>query len=154
MVTVKVKLQDIVDEMVMDFPDQLRLIHITSGKVFSLLQEFLTDVEYGKPYDDLPEWHQEQIFLAIDLLENEDNYISLPTQFDINEYGMMKDFCFMQKGSRQNELLNAIKGKGAFRRFKDRIYDFDLEDAWYTFRDECYQQIAIDFCKQHGLEYE
>lgn len=73
MVTVKVKLQDIVDEMVMDFPDQLRLIHITSGKVFSLLQEFLTDVEYGKPYDDLPEWHQEQMFLAIELLDMNSN---------------------------------------------------------------------------------
>jgi len=67
---------------------------------------------------------------------------------------MMEGFCFIQVDRRQTELLNAIKRKGAYRRFKDKVFDLDLKDAWYTFRDESYQQIAIDFCKQHGLEYE
>src|SRR5690625_4368530 len=140
--------------MEMDSDNQLILINIATGKLVSLLQEFLIHVEDGKPYDDLPEWQQEQMILAIDVLENEDNHISLPSQFSINEYGMMEGFCFIQVDRRQTELLNAIKRKGAYRRFKDKVFDLDLKDAWYTFRDESYQQIAIDFCKQHGLEYE
>lgn len=152
--TVKVKLQEIIDGMDMDSDDLLTLIDTTTGKLVFLLQEFLTYAEDGEPHDDMPEWQQEEMIRAIDVLEHEDKYISLPSQFDINEYSMIEDFCFMQVGSRQTELLNAINGKGAFRRFKDKIDELDLEDAWYTFRDESYKEIAIDFCKHHGLEYE
>lgn len=151
--SVQVNLQEIVDEMDMDSYDLLRLIDTTTGKLVFLLREFLTYAEDGEPRDDMPEWQQEEMIRATDVLEHEDKYISLPSKFDINEYGMMEDFCFMQAGSKQTELLNAINGKGAFRRFEDKIHELNLEDVWYAFRDESYKEIAIDFCKLHGLEY-
>ena len=44
----------------------------------------------------------------------------------------MEDFCLkIIDQQKQNNLLNAIKGKGAFRRFKDKINDFELETEWY-----------------------
>ena len=48
----------------------------------------------------------------------------------------------------------AIRGKGAFRRFKDRLYDFDLQEKWYKYRDDCYEQIARDWCERFGIEIE
>lgn len=151
---IKIKLDDILEGMELSTPDQSGFINRSTGALVYMLQEYLTDAEDGEPYDDLPEWQQEQMVLAIDILENEDNYISLPTEFDINEYRMMEDFCYKQSGNVQTELLNAINGKGAFRRFKDKILDLDVADAWYTFQDERYQQIAIDFCERHELAYE
>lgn len=46
------------------------------------------------------------------------------------------------------------RGKGAFRRFKDRLYDFDLQEKWYKYRDDCYEQIARDWCERFGIEIE
>lgn len=80
--------------------------------------------------------------------------ISLPSEFDINEYNMMEEFCFSVQDSKSQEaLLRAIRGKGAFRRFKDKVFNVGLEQDWYDYRDKCYRQIVIDFCEQNDLEY-
>jgi hypothetical protein len=31
--------------------------------------------------------------------------------------------------------LNALNGKGAFRRFKDAVIRFNVEKEWYKFKD-------------------
>ncbi|MEH7255812.1 UPF0158 family protein, partial [Neobacillus niacini] len=40
-----------------------------------------------------------------------------------------------------------------FRRFKDKIIDFEMEDQWYSYRDECFRQIAIDWGKQNKINF-
>ncbi len=56
--------------------------------------------------------------LAYDIVESFDKYASLPTSFDIHEYDMMERFCYsLSDQKKQDILLNAIRGKGAFRRF-------------------------------------
>jgi len=119
------------------------------------MEKLVRMAEDGEPYDHLPDWQQEQMELAIDFVEYDmEKYLPIPSQFDINEYGMMEDFCFSIKDSNaQNKLLHTIRGKGAFRRFKDMIIDLDLAEDWYNYRDKRYKQIAIEFCEDHGLEY-
>lgn len=47
----------------------------------------------------------------------------------MNEYRMMEEFIYdLPAGRAQDALDAAIRGKGAFRRFKDRLYDFDLQE--------------------------
>ncbi|MFP5108963.1 hypothetical protein ACSU6B_19670 [Neobacillus sp. C211] len=47
----------------------------------------------------------------------------------------MEDYCLtISDQVKRDALLKAIKGKGAFRRFKDKIIDFDIEEQWYSFR--------------------
>ncbi|MEW9677309.1 UPF0158 family protein [Lentibacillus sp. L22] len=92
--------------------------------------------------------------LAYDIVEDADKYIELPTPHDIDEYDMVENFCFTVKIKKKKEiLLKAIRGKGAFGRFRHHIADLDLEQDWYMFRDQSYKQIAIDFCEMNGLEY-
>ena len=38
----------------------------------------------------------------------------------------------------QSRLEELIQGKGAFRRFKDAIFNLGITEEWYKFRDECY----------------
>ena len=84
-----------------------------------------------------------------------EDYIPLPRQYDMNEYRMMEEFIYdLPAGRAQDALDAAIRGKGAFRRFKDRLYDFDLQEKWYKYRDDCYEQIARDWCERFGIEIE
>ena len=34
------------------------------------------------------------------------------------------------------------------------LYDFDLQEKWYKYRDDCYEQIARDWCERFGIEIE
>lgn len=84
-----------------------------------------------------------------------EDYIPLPGQYDIYEYRMMEDFIYeLPGGSAQDALEAAIRGKGAFRRFKDRLYDFNLQEQWYKYRDACYERVARDWCERFGIEIE
>ncbi len=84
-----------------------------------------------------------------------EDYISLPSQYDINEYRMMEKFIYELPVGRAQEVLEAaIRGKDAFRRYKDRLYDFGLQENWYKYRDACYEKTARDWCKQFEIEIE
>ena len=54
--------------------------------------EDLAVVEDEKPIDHLPVWERENRIIAIDIVENFENYIELPTKYEINEYAIMEDF--------------------------------------------------------------
>ena len=81
-------------------------------------------------------------------------FFALPSQFDIHEYSIMEDFVWeLPQGHVQDSLENAIRGKGAFRRFKDGIRRFGIEQQWYDFQEEAYRKLAIEWCEEHGFRY-
>ncbi len=89
-----------------------------------------------------------------EILESED-WIQLPSQFDIHEWEIMKRFCYtIEDESLRGELLNAIHGSGAFRMFKDVLYRHDIEEDWFSFKEEAFKEIAIQWCKENEIEYE
>lgn len=55
-------------------------------------------------------------------------------------------------GRKKIELSDSIQGRGAFGRFKDTIYDLRLEQKWYKFREEAYEQVARNWCEENGIE--
>ena len=82
-----------------------------------------------------------------------EDYIALPDQFDIHEYRMMEDFIgTISLESVQKELYRAIRGRGAFRRFKGIVYELDLEKQWYSYRDQQYKNVAIEWCDRFNIE--
>jgi len=81
--------------------------------------------------------------------------IMLPTKFDINEYSIMENFISTSSDNLlRNQLLIAINGTGAFRRFQDTCINFGCMDDWYKFRDKKYKEIAVEWCKKNNVEYE
>ncbi|MBT2695863.1 hypothetical protein J7E79_00170 [Bacillus sp. ISL-40] len=152
--TIQVKLKDIIEEMEIQFEESHSLLNIKTGEIVLVTSEDLREVEDEKPFDHLPEWEQENRMIAIDVVENFENYIELPTKYEVNEYEIMEDFCLTVSDQRkQDSLLRAIKGKGAFRRFKDKIIDFELEEQWYSYRDENFKQIAIEWCQENKINF-
>lgn len=138
----------------MQFEESRTFLNIKTGEIISVTSEDLSAAEEEKPFDHLPVWQKEDRKVAIDVFENFENYIELPTKYEINEYEIMEDFCLSvcDQGKR-NTLLNEIQGKGAFRRFKDKILDFDIEEQWYSYRDERFKEIAIEWCQENNIIY-
>ncbi|RDW14955.1 UPF0158 family protein [Oceanobacillus chungangensis] len=151
---IRVKLKDIIEEMEIQFEESLSLLNMKTGEIVLVTSEDLSAVEDEKPFDHLPEWEQENRKIAIDVVENFENYIELPTKYEVNEYEIMENFCLTVRDQRKQEsFLRAIKGKGAFRRFKDKIIDFEMEGQWYTYRDESFKQIAIEWCQKNKINF-
>ena len=86
-----------------------------------------------------------------DLIENS---IVLPSKYEINEYSMMEDFIeTIQDTLLYNQLLIAINGSGAFRRFKATCINFGIIDNWSKFRYEKYKELAINWCKENDIDF-
>ncbi|WP_066187900.1 MULTISPECIES: UPF0158 family protein [Gracilibacillus] len=86
--------------------------------------------------------------------DEEDKYVKFPTQFEIDDYDIMENFIWaMPEGDAQNKLASAIRGRGAFRRFKDEVQYLGWEQQWFDYRDKEYRQIAINWCEENDIEY-
>ncbi len=83
------------------------------------------------------------------------HYLRLPTQWEIHEYSIMKDFIDSLEDTHiQNKLYRAINGRGTFRRFKDTVYYFGIEKEWFKYRDEAIANIARRWCKENKIDCE
>ncbi|WP_059173122.1 UPF0158 family protein [Bacillus sp. FJAT-27445] len=149
-----VKLRDIIDGLDMQSEDMQVLLNIKTGEIVSLTSDEIRLAEEEEPDEDIYDWQIEARDAAIAILENEENYISLPSQYDIHEYRIMERFCFSMDDERKKDaLLRAISGKGAFGRFKDKIYDLGVHDDWYAYRDNELKKIGIEWCRDHDIEF-
>ncbi|WP_370775244.1 UPF0158 family protein [Roseburia sp.] len=103
--------------------------------------------------------NEKVLMLFDEMVDGEDNqelfedYIPLPGQYDINEYRIMEEFIYeLPAGKNQDVLARTIQGRGAFRRFKDKLYDLNLEKHWYQYRDEAYEKIARQWCEKYKID--
>jgi len=148
----KVKIQDIVDGMQIQSDMMHSYLNKETSQVVSVSEEEL-DYAEDELADDIPDWQVESVELARAILYD-DNFLPLPDKFEINEYHLMERFISsLDDREIAASLAQAIKGRGAFRRFKDKVYYFGLSDEWFAFRDEAYRDIAIRWCKDHNIDY-
>lgn len=151
---IPVKLKDIVEEMETQLDDSYLFLNRMTGEFVYVTSEELRAAEEEESYDDIPQWMQENRLAAADILENNGNYVELPTKFDIHEYKIIENFCCTISDKRiQDSLFKAIKRKGAFRRFKDQIMHLGIADRWYSYRDERFKQIAKRWCQDNDIDF-
>ena len=151
----KVKLEEILDALEFAGEEGDYYYNKITGEVVYIGGEEarIADRDDIDNIDHYPEWQREIIKDAIDIEENWDNYISLPSRFDIDEYNIMVEFCdSLDNGRKADQLLNALNGRGAFRKFKDTIIRLNVEKKWYNYRDEALRNVAMDWCKENGIE--
>jgi Uncharacterised protein family (UPF0158) len=151
--TVQVKLQDILEGMDFQSDAQSAFLNLTTGEVVSITDEELRAAEHDAPLEDFPDWQHDAIRIAKDIVETE-HYLPLPDRFEIHEYSIMERFCLsVDDEDIRDDLCNAIRGRGAFRYFKDRIHAYGIAEEWYRYRDAALREIAIAWCEAHGLQY-
>lgn len=96
---------------------------------------------------------QQEVYDRIDA--EPERYYRLPSQYELHGYSMMEDFIDSLSDDRvKNDLLRAIRGKGAFRRFKDTLAYHGIREEWFAFERKAYVELAECWCRDNGLEYD
>jgi hypothetical protein len=151
--TVQVKLQDILEGMDFQSDEQSAFLNLITGDVVSITDEELRAVEHDAALEDFPEWQHDTMRIARDIVETE-HYLPLPDRFEIHEYSIMERFCLsVDDEDIRDDLCNAIRGRGAFRYFKDRIHAYGIAEEWYRYRGAALREIAVAWCEAHGISY-
>jgi len=153
-VKLKVELSKIVEAM--DFqPDETQTyLDRRSGEIVGITEDDRRLAEDETSDEDLPDWQKELVELARQIGEHEDDYLPLPSKFDIHEYKIMEDFCCSLPNQETSaSLLDAIHGSGAFRLFKREIHRLGIQDSWYAFRAEAFKRIAREWCEENDIEW-
>lgn len=151
-----IKLQELVEEMDMQMDECTVFVDKKAGKLISISDEIMrkADEEELDPKDFL-DWQRDEVEAGNELMENSNAYLHIPSKFDIHEYSIMEEFAASREPSQvSDQLSNAIRGSGAFRRFKDKLYDLGIVEEWYKYKDERLKQIAREWCEHNGVEYE
>jgi hypothetical protein len=148
-----VSIKDVVDEMDVPSDEHSAFLNRHTGELVTLSREEISAAEEDDDIDDYPEWQQEMIVKAREVISSDD-YLPLPNKFDIHEYNIMEEFCCSIVDDEIREgLLGKIRGQGAFRRFKDTIHMNGMEEEWYLFRQKELEQIAIDWLEANQIPY-
>lgn len=136
-------------------------------KMSALMEAIELASDFGTYYYDFDK--QESIYLSEDswnwdeddkeiaeLMDVEwDRFIRLPGKYEIHEYRMMEEFIESLENQKiQSELYRAIQGRGAFRRFKDKIRCEGIEQQWYDYQNNAYREFALRWCKDNNLRCE
>lgn len=90
------------------------------------------------------------------LVENEpERFLQFPTKYEIHEYSIMESFVdYLPPGRIKSELSSTIRGKGAFRRFKQSIRFHGIEQLWYDYKANAYRELAERWCRDFEIEFE
>jgi hypothetical protein len=135
------------------FSDQCRVfLHRHTAELLTATEDDLAAAE-DEDDGDVPEWQQEILPKIREALCSDD-WLSLPSKFDLDEYGIMEDFCgTVPDKTLRGDLLDTIGGRGTFGRFKSMIHRHNLQDRWYQFRDQALREIAVQWLRANGIPY-
>jgi hypothetical protein len=152
--SLRVSLREVVDEMDMLSDETTVYLNRTTGEFVPVSDEHARFAEAGdENWDELSDWERDEVPKAKEVLESDD-YVALPGKFEIHEWSIMERFCHsLENHAWADELLNAIQGRGAFRYFKDTVRRLGIQDDWYRFRNEAFQEIARDWLRENEIPF-
>ena len=151
---IRVKLDDIIEGLEFQSDETSWFLNKKTGEVVLINDYEMRAAEEGNPLEDFPDWEQDQVRIAREIIAETGQYIPLPTKFEIDEYSIMERFCVSLDNQEISDILyDLISCSGAFRRFKDAIYKFGIEDKWHTYRNNAIKEIAIEWCRENGIEF-
>ena len=85
----------------------------------------------------------------------EERYYYLPSSYVFHDSELIEKYIDEIKNENiQEELKDAFYGKGKYRRFKETLRKFRIENDYYNFREEYLKNMAIEWCQKNNIEYE
>ena len=149
-----VKLSEMLHAFDFQWDDTYYYVDRQTGEVVSYGQNEEWAVENHDDVERYPEWQKRSIRIAEAVFADDiGRFVPLPDNFEINEHDMMRRFGqSIDDVHLSAALQRAIRGKGAFRRFKDRVYGAGIAERWHAFRDDCYREVAAEWGQANGIE--
>jgi len=152
-----VSLDDIVEQLHMQMDETTSYLHEETGEIIMVQDrqvrkaDSLAEGEIDE--EDLPEWQQDFLPKVREAV-HEPEWLALPSKWDIHDYEIMEEFCHsVEDDDHREQLLRAIRGKGAFRYFRDTADRLGLTEDWYAFRDQAYEDISVNWLEAHDIPY-
>lgn len=152
------KLSDLIEALEFDSPMHIMYFDRQTGHVVSVDRDVMSGIEEGdeERLRGLPEWQKEEVEIARAICDdNDERFINAPDKFDFHEYRHMERFIeTVEDGETAEALWRAIKGKGAFRYFKDTADRLGLLDRWFRYRDEAMKEFVISWAEANNVPFE
>jgi hypothetical protein len=170
---VLVDIEELAMAMDMDFPEQHNFLDLETGEIVTYTDEFARELEdvYDEIYDeegsrvisleeylegrDDPDW-QKEVLLTIDRVElgYGERYIRVEPDDRHADYHDMERFIdTVEDPDLRDRLWNAIRGRGAFRYFRDVVAERpEVEERWFEFKDQRLQQRVRDWLALRNIE--
>jgi hypothetical protein len=151
----RANLSDIIEAIALATDESSAFLDRETGEVVLITDEDEAAADDEAAAARAPDWQQETIALARQIKADADGrFVPLPSRFEIHEWQMMADFAAaLDDEAIGRELSRAIRGAGAFRRFKGEARRLGVLEQWYAYRDDCHRQLAIDWCEANGIEW-
>jgi hypothetical protein len=128
------------------------------GRVVSVDRDVMNGVEEDdeERLDGLPDWQKDEVEIARAVCDdNGERFIDAPDKFDFHEYRHMERFIeTIEDGEAAEALWRAIKGRGAFRYFKDTADRLGLLDRWFRYRDAAMKAFVIEWAEANNVPFE
>jgi len=151
--SVKVKLSKVAEQMEVQSEEVTAYLNPRTGEFVTVTEDDTAALEIDDE-EDLPDWQREGLPKVREALES-DEFIQLPSKFEIHEWSIMQRFATsMDSADHRESLLDAIHGRGAFRMFKSTLRSLGLVDQWYRFRDDAMKAIAAEWLEANDIPYE
>ena len=129
-------------------------LDLETGKVVVITSEVARYLEEPPGYE-LPDWEQEMLKVAEQVEKGYGTrYISIPGEDSHEAYRDMERFISTVQSDRlRDRLWQAIQGRGAFRYFKDVLYEHPVEqERWFAFKDRRFHDRISRWLESEGIE--
>lgn len=125
-----------------------------TGEIRFITDEQIGIIERGDDEKNQPHWLQEVLPQVREVLES-DQWLTLPGSYEVHEWEIMDRFSSSRDNDQhREELMDAIRGRGAFRHFKNTVRHLGIEQDWFKYKHEALEEIARDWLESHDLAYE
>ena len=152
------KLSELIDALEFESEETVTRFDRQTGRVVSVDRHILSAFEEGEEDElgELPDWQKEQLEIARAVAEDDgERFIDPPGKFNFHEYRQMERFIGRVESTQAaEELWRAIKGKGAFRYFKDTANRLGLLDQWFRYRDAAVKEHVIAWAEANQVTVE
>lgn len=152
----RITLNDILEVNELDTEDITSYYHMPSESMVVISKDDLNAVNSNIDINTLEEWKQELTLQASDFLNNPKDYLRFPGEKDYAEEKIIVDFINSYKEDKEiyNKLASSINKVVSIKRFKEVLFELNLIDNWYDFREKEFLKVARNWCEENKVKYE
>ena len=153
-----VKLSELIEALEFDFEETRTFVDLENGCVVMVQRSVLSDVEEGdeEALSDVPDWQKDEVEIARAIVaDSGKRFVTPPDKYEFHEYRQMERFIgTVRSAGAADQLWRAIKGKGAFRHFKDTADRLGLLKQWFQYRNDAAKEFVVDWAEDNNVPYE
>jgi len=153
-----IKVSELLETLEFSSEDFVPQVDLENGCVVMIDRSIVRALEEGD--DETPDLYrnaadQSELKIAQAYLDDSGKrFLDVPQKFDFHEYRQMERFVgTVSDPAAAEQLWRAIKGKGAFRHFKDTAHRLGLLESWFQYRNEAMKQFCIDWAEAKQVPF-